>query len=195
MTMIYEQSGYIPNPIEIYSFKKRKNKKMIKIFLSIFIILSLILSIFLISYIMGYIPILTFLETKAPIGNPVEISKYEIQSNFPEFNNIKGLEKIKYCFYKSDATIKNIKNNYQERLKNEGYSLLIDGSKTINGNTFFYYGYIKGFTAVAFILSNDFSDIIGENTLVFYSTGSVFDFKDILGNINDFNEFFEGFTY
>lgn len=194
MTMIYEQSGYIPNPIEIYSFKKRKNKKLMKISLSVILILSLILSIFYIAYAMGYIPILAFLEIKAPTGNAVELSNYEIQSNFPEFNNINGLDKIKYSFYKTDETIENIKNNYQKRLKDEGYSLKIDGSEIINDKSYFYYAYIKGFTAVVFILSDDLSEIIKEDNLVFYSTGSVFDFKNIIGNIDDISKFIEGIS-
>jgi hypothetical protein len=169
------------NKIEKNDFKTKKSFfgfKKTSCLITCLVITTIILSY---SFNAGYIPIKYFLEIKEPIGNTTEINieeaaeKYSFPiSPIPVFNN------VKYKIFGTDQRISIIEEYYMNELKNDGFKLEYIGTENIKGFDLSYYGFTKGITAVVIIMSTDDIYIDHYETLVLYSTGSIFDYSEIL---------------
>ena len=143
-----------------------------------FVIVGIVLSS---SFNAGYIPVKSFLEIKEPIGAVAEINIEETVEKYSlPIDEIPTFENVKYKIYGSKQGKPVIEADYIDELKNEGFSLEYRGDKTVKGFDLNYYGFIKGLTAVVIIMTSDNIYINDYNTLVLYSTGSVFDYVEIL---------------
>jgi hypothetical protein len=89
-----------------------------------------------------------------------------------------NLDKIEYEAYDTDESVSNITESYQDKLISEGYSLKYSGTVELDGVTFNVYGYLKGFTAVGILTTDEITD--DYDSLVVYATGNALDFKEIL---------------
>ena len=143
-----------------------------------FVVIGIVLSS---SFNAGYIPVKRFLEIKEPIGVIAEINIEEtIEKYSLPVGAIPTFEKVKYKIYGSNQRKPVIEADYIDELTNEGFILEYRGGKTVRGFDLNYYGFIKGLTAVVVIMTSDNIYINDYNTLVLYSTGSVFDYAEIL---------------
>ena len=156
--------------------KKKNHKKRYAVFFIIFIILIPALSV---SYSAGYIPISQFLEIKEPIGDFKEITLSIIAQKYPVVKSIPELNKIKHKMYKTDEELLIVTKCYKIQIENEGYELKYEGTENIEGFNVHYLGFIKGLTAIVILMTNDGIDIKETDTFVIYSTGSVFDYKQM----------------
>jgi hypothetical protein len=178
--------------------KKLKTKKLRRILACVLILLFLSSSILGV-FVSGFIPITSLLEIKEPIGCIEKLNKRKIYNNIPEIAAIKSIDKIKYEVFLSNCTISEINNNYASRLENEGYSLYQEGTSDKGFGMLYYKAYIKGFTAVVimyldqtiFLNQINYPQIINNKidyneirNFVLYSTGSIFDFQDLLKELN-----------
>jgi hypothetical protein len=120
------------------------------------------------------------LSVKKPVGDSVELNVDDYLKEYPEFNEIPNLDKIKKAAYGTDASIDTVISDYTEKLNKEGYSLKYDGTGDLDGNSFQYYGFLKGITAVVIIVTSDGNKELAYKTEVLYTTGNALDFKAIL---------------
>jgi hypothetical protein len=180
MSAKYENGVTNSNSIIYYSENKKKKRRIIKRYISVIIVLIVILSSVSIAYAAGYIPITAFLEIKKPIGNAVELNVDMFAKFYPKISNNPEIDKFKYSIYGTDASYSAIMQDYEKRLSIEGYSLEYNGDERINGLKARNYGYVKGFTGVGIVVISNARPLFGHVTIVLYSTGSVFDYKDIL---------------
>ncbi len=156
--------------------KKRKTRFYTSIFIAFFIISTILVT----SYNTGYLPVNSLLEIKEPSGRYTEIKYSEIERNYPITNAIPEIKDIKNKLYESDENIRVISENYKKDLLNEGYKLEYNGVENIKGINVHYYGYIKGITAVVILITSDNIDTFDSDTLVLYSTGNIFSYKNII---------------
>ena len=156
--------------------KKKNHKKRYTVFFICFIILIPTLAV---SYNAGYIPISQFLEIKEPIGKYKEITLSIIAERYPVVNSIPELNKIKHKMYKTDEELSIVSKCYKIQIENEGYELKYEGTENIEGYNVHYLGFIKGLTAIVILMTNDGINTQETDTLVIYSTGSVFDYKQM----------------
>jgi hypothetical protein len=150
--------------------------KRYAVFLICFIILIPTLAV---SYNAGYLPIPQFLEIKEPIGNFKEITLSIIAEKYPVVKSIPELDIIKHKMYKTDEELSIVSKCYIIQIENEGYELKYEGIENIEGFNIHYLGFIKGLTAIVILMTNDGIDIKETNTFVIYSTGSIFDYKQM----------------
>lgn len=125
----------------------------------------------------GFVPIkdvlgFSTLEVKEPIGpNMTQLQINQLKEKYPEIdkllNEIPHLYEIKYGVYETESPIQNVLNNYDSRLRAEGYTRLVNGSLYFM-MPLFYWGYLKGATAVGIVMT-DYA--LGHDTLVLYTTG------------------------
>ena len=152
--------------------KKRLSKKLI----TLSIVSIVVIMTFFISYSFGFIPIgLSVIE---PIGNVKTVNADELIDEFPSMADMPNLDKIEYEAYDTDAPLSSIVESYQNKLISEGYSLKYSGTVELDGITFDVYGYLKGFTAVGILATDEITNEY--ESLVFYATGNALDFGEIL---------------
>lgn len=133
------------------------------------------------SFNAGFIPVKSFLEIKEPIGNAQEINVEEsIERYSLPIKEIPTFENVKYKIYGTNQGKSVIEADYKDELKSEGYELKYSGTQNIKGFDITYYGFIKGLTAVVILTTSDDIYLDEYETLVLYSTGSVFDYAEIL---------------
>lgn len=158
--------------------KRRRNiMKFLVIFFSIIISLSICGSI---AYNAGFIPIKNFLEIQKPIGKVEEIDIDKSLEKYTEIKDIPYIDKLKYKLYGTDKTIDAVANDYKKKLEKEGYQSLYEGIVYKKDIPFQYYGFLKGFTAVGIIITSDKNITLNHETMVLYSTGSTFDYRNLL---------------
>ena len=152
--------------------KKRLSKK-----LCVLSIVSIVfLMTFFISYSFGFIPLgLSVIE---PVGNVKTVNADELIEEFPSISDMPNLDKIEYEAYDTDAPITSVIDTYQDELINDGYSLKYSGTVELDGITFNVYGYLKGFTAVGILATDEITE--DYESLIFYATGNALDFREIL---------------
>jgi hypothetical protein len=133
-----------------------------------------------VAYDSGYIPITETLTVEEPIeGKPVDIETYE-QRYKNITMEIPNYDKIKKQLYESDYTAFEIYLDYKQKLEQEGYHQEKIGSTEINEIPVKYYSFLKGLTAVAFII------VLGEDigrgceSVVLYTTGNALDYQEII---------------
>jgi hypothetical protein len=154
----------------------KKNRRLSKKLCTLSIVSIVVLTIFFISYSFGFIPIgLSVIE---PVGNIKTVNADELIEEFPSIADMPNLDKIEYEAYDTDAPIYTVVESYQSKLVSEGYSLKYSGTVELDGITFNVYGYLKGFTAVGILATDEITD--DYESLVFYATGNALDFKEIL---------------
>jgi len=157
---------------------RRKNiMKFLIIFFSIILLLGICGSI---TYNSGFIPIKKFLEIQKPIGKAEEIDIDEPMKKYPEIKNIPYIDTLKYKVYGTDKTIDAVADDYKGKLEKEGYQSLYEGIVYKKDIPFQYYGFLKGITAVGIIMTSDKNISLNHETIVLYSTGSAFNYRNLL---------------
>ena len=164
---------------KIDSFKQpmvKKNKRRSKKIYTLSIVSIVIIMIFFISYSFGFIPL--GLSAIEPVGNVKAVNADELIDEFPSMADMPNLDKIEYEAYDTDAPLNSIIESYQDKLVSEGYNLKYSGTVELDGITFNVYGYLKGFTAVGILATDEIDE--DYESLVFYATGNALDFREIL---------------
>jgi hypothetical protein len=168
---------------ENHTFNKKtgynRRRNIVKVFALLVTVLLLGIGGF-VSYNAGFIPIKELLETQEPIGKAEEINIDEYMDEYPEIENIPNLDKLKYKAYGTDESIDAVANDYKQKLENDGYSIKYEGTVYKRGIPFQCYGFLKRFTAVGIIMTSDANVTFGHETRVLYTTGSVFDYREIM---------------
>ncbi len=167
-----------------YTFtEKRMNKRkrnVIKLF-AVSVTILIILGICgLVAYNSGYIPIKRFMAVKEPIGEADEINIDEHINKHPEIREFPYLDKIKYKVYGTNRSIDAVANDYKRQLGKEGYKVLYEGTAYKDEIPFQYYGFLKGLTGVGIVITSDENITLNYETLVLYTTGSAFDYREII---------------
>jgi len=150
--------------------KKRFNKK----FAFLGIIGIVCISLFLLLCFLNYVPF--FLKPVVPIGNYEEKTMETYIEKYPIISQIPNLDKIDKNFYETDENTDSIVESYKQKLLNEGYSLEYEDILTIEDKEYKILGFLKGFTAVGILISNNEDN----ESEVIYTTGSALDFIEIL---------------
>ncbi len=165
-----------------YTYKKQNfNQKNYKRIFSIFTIICIMISsISFIAFDTGYLPVKAFLPVKEPVGTIGSIEIDNFIEEYKKITDIPDIEDLKYKIYISEATPDNIIQNYQYQLENEGYKLKYRGITTKKGIEFEYYGFAKGITAIGLLITDEIDQLVSQKTTILYTTGSVFDYKDII---------------
>ncbi len=161
-------------------FKISNKSRKLKIVIAAIVIVSIVGAIGSLAYSAGFIPITGLLDVKEPAGDYVELNTEEYLEEYPEINEIPNLDKIKYQAYGTDESVESVESYYEEKLRKEGYGLIREGRVSLSGKTFQYYGFLKGLTAVGVLLVSGAEEEVGYDTMVVYTTGSAFDYKEIL---------------
>ena len=133
-----------------------------------------------VAYNAGFVPINEFLEVQKPAGTAVELNAGKFMDECPEFENIPNLDKIKYKIYGINESISSVVTEYKQKLEKDGYSVKYNGTVHAGEMSFQYYGFLKGITAVGIIMTSDANRISGYETVVLYTIGNVFDYKEII---------------
>jgi len=141
------------------------------------------------AYNAGFIPIKELLEIQEPIGNAEEINIDEPMDKYPEIKSIPYIDKLKYKVYGVDESMDAVANDYQKKLENNGYSVKYEGIIYKRGTPFQYHGFLKGFTAIVIIMTSDGNVSFGHETMVLYTTGSVFDYREIIAWLKENEDF------
>jgi len=175
-----ENSYSNPNSVIFYGEKQKKKKNKTKKLLIIGILSILIFISIFVAYFAGLIPINAFLEIKEPVGNSSQVNIDSFFNAFPEFSNKDVLEKFKYGAFLTDASADDVKEDYEKRLEVEGYSFQHYKAEKIMGVNVKTYGYTKGLTGVGIVIFSDSYGLFGERCAVVYTTGNVFDYKNVL---------------
>ena len=166
-----------------YKFDKppqiKHKRKTVKV-LIVAVVLLVVVTVICAAYNAGFIPITEFLSVKEPIGKSVELNVDDYLKEYPEFNEIPNLDKMKKAAYGTDESIDAVVSDYRTKLEKEGYGLKYEGEGDFNGKSFQYYGFLKGITAVVIIATSDGNEELGYKTEVLYTTGNALDFKAIL---------------
>jgi len=179
----------ISKSVVFYSENRTKKKRVIRRYFTVAFVLFLLLFGVLFGYVSGFIPVTALMETKEPAGNFEELGIGSFARYYPKIANDPVLDKFKYKIYGTDASQSEVIEDYDERLSSEGYSLEYKDDERINGFRLRSYGYVKGLTGVGIIVLTNVRLFFGHRTVVFYSTGSVFDYMDLLdeyGGISGF---------
>jgi len=156
--------------------KKFHRKKLI----AFFVLFTILIPVITVTHSAGYIPISSLMEIKEPIGNYQEITYSKILSIYPVLNSIPELDKIKHKLFSTDEDMSIVSSSYKFELEREGYELKYQGTETIKGVDVKYIGFVKGLTAVVILLTDEDIDFSKAKTYVVYSTGSIFDYKDMI---------------
>lgn len=133
----------------------------------------------------GFLPLKIFLDTEEPIGDASEIDVDKYMKEYPQLNDLPNLNKIKHKLYGTDASINTVAVDYKQRLRNKGYKLKYTGTKTIRGISLDYFGFTKGLTVVGIVMTSDgISQFKNYDTVVLYTTGNLFAYKDAISWYN-----------
>lgn len=119
-------------------------------------------------------------ETEKQDVNNTEKNLEQDTQEVPELNYIKALDKIKYEIFTTDATINTVISNYKNELKKDGYKLEYNKIKTTKGIKVHCLGFTKNLLAVGIMITDDARDILKQETVVIYSTGSVFEYQELM---------------
>ena len=129
----------------------------------------------------GFLPIKILLETEEPIGHVEEIDIGEYIDEYPELDDIPRITRIKYQVYGTDASVNTVALDYKQKLQDDGYKLKYTGSRTIRGISVDYFGFVKGLTVVGIVMtSEDVGSLKNFDTVVLYTTGGLFAYKDVI---------------
>jgi hypothetical protein len=159
---------------------KKRNKNIFRLFI-IFISIAIVVGICSsIAYNSGFVPIVQLLEVKEPIGEAEEIDIDDQFNKYPKIREIPFIDKLKYRVYGTDKSMESVADNYIEKLENEGYRLLYDGIVYRDEIPYYYYGFLKGFTAVGIIMTSDKNVSLNHETMVLYTTGNALDYRNLL---------------
>jgi hypothetical protein len=169
-----EGSDHVKKPRGRY---KRKVVKTLLIVVPILVLVGIVAGY---AYNAGFIPITGFMDVKAPYGDSVELDVSTYIDEYPEFEDIPNLDKIKHSAYGTDESVNTVVSNYKQQLQGEGYSVKYEGTMDFEGRQFRVVGFLKGLTAVGVVVTDDADDEFGYDTVVLYATGSAFDFQEIL---------------
>jgi hypothetical protein len=157
----------------------RRKKNIFKIF-SIFVITIIIVGICgSVAYNSGFIPIKSFMTIKKPIGDSEEINIDEHIYKYQQLKDFPYIDKIKYKLYGTNRTLNAVANDYKKQLSDEGYKVLYEGVAYKDDISFQYYGFLKGITGVGIIITSDENITLNYETMVLYTTGNAFDYRDI----------------
>lgn len=159
--------------------KNKRKKNIIKIF-GISIIIIIIVGIgSSVVYNAGYIPITRFMEVRRPIGDAEEINIDETINKHPEIRNFPYFDKLKFKVFGTNRSLDAVASDYKQKLKEEGFKVLYEGTAYKEEIPFKYYGYIKGYTGIGIIITSDKNVTLNYETMVLYTTGSAFVYRDI----------------
>jgi hypothetical protein len=158
----------------------RRKKRIIKLF-AISIIIIFFIGIFgSVVYNAGYVPIKRLLIVKKPIGESDEIDIDEHINKYPEIKKFPYIDKLKYKVYGTNKSLKNVANDYKIKLGEEGYNILYEGVAYKDEIALHYYGFLKGITGVGIVITSEESVALNYETMVLYTTGNAFDYRNIL---------------
>ena len=161
----------------------KNSRKLKKRVIKILIVFAIIGVIFFLIYSMGLIPL--FLNVQKPVGNTTEIKMTDLIKDIPEIASVPNLDKVESAAYGTDASDEDVINDYISKLTKEGYSIEYNGTVEIAGKSYRFVGLLKGLTAVGIVTTNDYSEEIGYNTVVLYTTGNALDYQDIINWVKD----------
>jgi len=171
-------------PEQKHTNKKQTNSKnqinTRKTFSCLIIATIMLLSSCIIALNFGYLPVKAFLEPPEPENYIAEVDVNSYMNHYREIKDIPNIDNIKYKIYVTDDNVDTTANNYERKLKDEGYSLEYRGVVNKKGMDFYYYGFIKGITAIGIIMTSDASDIFGHETTILSTIGSVFEYEEIV---------------
>ena len=173
---ITEDTNYTINT-EMDNKRKKNIIKILAVSITILIILGIGSSVV---YNAGYIPITRFMEVRKPIGDAEEINIDEHLNKHPEVRNFPYFDKLKFKVFGTNRSLDAVAREYKQKLKEEGFKVLYEGSAYKEEIPFKYYGYIKGFTGIGIIITSDENVTLNYETMVLYTTGSAFVYRDIL---------------
>ena len=140
----------------------------------------------LVTYNLGYISkkepidIEKNYEIKEPIGINEEINISECKNEYLEIQSIPNINNLQHKMYLSNESVKTLENDFKKRLQDDGYELIYEGTIFKNEIPLICYGFINGLNAVGIIMTTYQNLTSGHETLVLYTVGSVFDYKDII---------------
>jgi hypothetical protein len=172
--------------------KKRLNNRQRNIIRVLVLLVSIIVLLGIggfVAYNAGIIPIKELLEIKEPIGSAEEININKTIDKYPEIKNIPYIYKLKHELYRTDVSMDAVANDYQKKLEDNGYTLKYDGIISYKGIPYQYYGFLKGFIMIGIIMTSAENVSFGHETMVLYTTGSVFDYNRIITWLKE-EEFF-----
>ena len=159
--------------------KNKRKRKIIKL-LAVSVVITILLGVFgPVVYNAGYIPITRFMDVKKPVGDSEEINIDEHLNKHPEIRDFPFLDKLKYRVFGTNKSLNAVANGYKQKLKNEGFKILYEGIAYREEIPFHYYGYLKGFTGVGIIITSDENVTSDYETMVLYTTGNAFVYRDI----------------
>jgi hypothetical protein len=184
-----EKSEKIKNDLFKKSVNQNKEKNHKKRFTVVFICFIILIPALATSYNAGFLPISQLLEIKEPIGNFKEITLSGIAEKYHIIESIPELNKIKHNIYTTDEKLSIVSKCYILEIENEGYNLKHEGTKNIEGFNVHYLGFIKGITAIVILMTDDNIDINNINTFIIYSTGSIFDYKQMFEKYGNYLSF------
>ncbi len=151
-----------------------------KTFSCLIIVTIMLLSTCVMALNFGYLPVKAFLQPPEPDNYIAEVDVNSYMREYPEIKNIPNIDDIKYKIYVTDDPVDTAANNYERKLKEEGYTLEYKGIVTKKEMDFHYYGFVKGITAIGIIMTSDASEIFGHETTILSTIGSVFEYKEII---------------
>ncbi|MEF8879696.1 MAG: hypothetical protein V5A64_04825 [Candidatus Thermoplasmatota archaeon] len=127
----------------------------------------------------GYLPIKAILPIHEPVGARGSIDVSADSQEYEQMGDLPDLSNIKSKIFISDANMKTVMNNYEYKLKEDGYHLEYKGIITKKGITFNYYGFTKGITVVGILITEELGEKLGHESVVLYTTGNIFDYKEV----------------
>lgn len=101
-----------------------------------------------------------------------------------KLKDVPGIENINYEIFISNDTVERIIESYKDILKEQGYTYhsKYSGSRYYESSEIYYHTFNKGFNGVAIYMT-----IFNEQTWICYSTGSVFDYREIFEYLTKHN--------
>ena len=156
----------------------KKSKK--RIFTTFCILLFLIGATCFTANEAGFLPIKPFMSVYEPIGKTGEIKIDEYLKTSSVITAVPALDRVKYKIFTSDRLINSVAIDYKSKLSQKGYSLKYSGTETIRGIRFSYFGFVKGISVIGIVMTKDGTGLFGQQTVVLYTTGSIFDYNKII---------------
>jgi len=164
------------------NIERKTGKRIIVVSIVLIILLTIIGGAAFTAYNMGFIPV--NLSVKKPAGTSATVDIACYMQEYPELDEIPNLDKIKYGVYSTDASSNSVKTEYKQQLETEGYNLYREGSILVDGTDFKFTAYLKGLTAVVIIVAEN-CEAFDDDTVVLYTTGNAFYYREILDWYNN----------
>ncbi len=119
-------------------------------------------------------------EIKEPIGITEEINISEYENKYPDIQNIPNINNLKHKIYLTNESVETLENDFKKSFEDDGYEIKYEGTIFKNEIPLLYYGFIKGLNVVGIIMTTYQNLTSGHETLVLYTMGNIFDYREII---------------